>query len=339
MPGSDLVVESKEITPLAIPTDSCPNIVVKIPEIPDDLALPVSPSIKDITTETVDGTGAFDVFMRAGSAQLQEQFDAGRIKGAAFAEAHTAMMQLMMTEANKFVLGKVQSDIAIAMFPMQYMGAVYEAAGKEAAVRKTEHESNLICEQEAQLELDGEVNRRKVEEEIDLLVTQDSELILNGEVNRRKTEEEIDLLETQDSELILTGPIQREKLEEEVDLLQTQDSELLLTGPLQRTKLTAETDLLDTQEDELILNGVSKRALEGSQKLAADEQIELYRAQAIGFEDKNRNDSYKTLLNAWAISAVEVDADPQVPTSLTSTEINGSIQKANEASGLTPAVI
>ncbi len=192
------------------------------------------PTVKDITTEAINGTGVFDIYMRAGLNQLMTQYDAGRIKGADFAAAYVAQVELMMTEANKFVLGLAQTQIAIAMFDQQYLGQAYDALAKESAAKKAKHESDLICQQVAELKA----------------------------------------------------------------------------------------------------NGASKRSLENAQRLAACEQIELYKAQAGGFEDKNRNDTFKTVMNAWAVHAVEVDPNVKVLTQLGNSEMNYAIADAKAKAGL-----
>ena len=213
---------------------NCEEVVITIPTLPDDIAPIDIPTVKNVTTETLDGTGVFDVYMRAGLAQLMSQYEKNRIKGSDFTTAYIAMVELMMTEANKFVLGLVQAEIAVAMFPVQYMGAAYDALAKEATAKKIKHEADLICQQVVELKA----------------------------------------------------------------------------------------------------NGASKRSLEASQKAVACEQITLYSAQAKGFADKNRNDTFKTVMNAWAIDAVEVRASPNPPEYLSGGNVDETIKSAKSQAGL-----
>jgi len=117
------------------------------------------PGPKEVTTETLNGTGAFDIYMRAGKAHLEDQYKKGRIKGADYTAAYIAMTQLMMVEANKFVLGIVQAEISAKMFGIQYMQAGYEAALKEAQAEKMMHDADLVCQQVAELKENGAVER------------------------------------------------------------------------------------------------------------------------------------------------------------------------------------
>ena len=53
-----------------------------------------------------EGTGVFDQLMMAVNGNIQAQFDAGRIKGADYANVYMSSIQAAMNEAMKFVLGK-----------------------------------------------------------------------------------------------------------------------------------------------------------------------------------------------------------------------------------------
>ena len=130
-----------------------------LPELPSSIVPPEAPSLKDVTTELVDGTGAFDVFMRAGSAQLQTQYDAGRIKGKEYAEAFISMTQLMMEQANGFVLKRFESEMAAIMFNSQYIESAYKAITAENQANKTIADAYLTAVQACELPLNGAQDR------------------------------------------------------------------------------------------------------------------------------------------------------------------------------------
>lgn len=144
----------------------CEDYEVEIPELPSDLPELEIPEIGVVTTEAVDGTGVFDIYMRAGMNQLDSQYKAGRIKGADYAAAYIAMTELMMTQSNKFVIDKytaelqsIQAQIAIELYKLQYLSAGYEAALKKSQAEKAKFESDLICQQIAELKLNGQSKR------------------------------------------------------------------------------------------------------------------------------------------------------------------------------------
>ncbi len=138
---------------------SCSSVSTTLPVLPPGVSKPKLPTINDVTTEEIDGTGVFDVYMRAGMNQLNTQYDKGRIKGSDFAQAYIQTIQLMMTEANKFVLGLAQAQVTIAMFEQQYLGAAYDAMVKQHSVSKMKAEGDLLCQQTAELKANGKVER------------------------------------------------------------------------------------------------------------------------------------------------------------------------------------
>ena len=130
-----------------------------IPDLPSGIKAPVAPTVNDVTTEVIAGTGAFDSFMRAGSNQLQSQYDAGRIKGAEYAQAYIAMMQLMMEQANMFVIKKFEAETAGAMFHAQYMTAAFGALTAEHSANKMIADAYLTSIQACELPINGSQDR------------------------------------------------------------------------------------------------------------------------------------------------------------------------------------
>lgn len=151
---------------------SCTSGDVTIPELPTNLPDINIPSAQTVTEELVTGDGVFDIYMRAGMNQLMTQYEDGRIKGPDFAVAYTALIQVMMVEANKFTLGLVQAEIAAAMFPLQYLKAGYEAALIESQANKAAEEVKLLCQQIAELKENGAVERLLKEKQAQVQVKQ-----------------------------------------------------------------------------------------------------------------------------------------------------------------------
>ena len=130
-----------------------------LPDLPTDVTPPDAPTIDDITEVLLTGNGAFDVFMRAGSAQLQSQYDAGRIKGADFANAYIQMMQLMMTNATQFVIKKFEVEMAGEMFKVQYLKGAYDAITAEYTANKMMADAHLTKVQACELPLNSAADR------------------------------------------------------------------------------------------------------------------------------------------------------------------------------------
>ena len=133
--------------------------------------------------------------------------------------------------------------------------------------------------------------------------------------------------------------IRTERLQQQ--LLVTQESELRKTGPVQRANTMAQTKISEnqakltaTQASELIKNGQSKRALENGQNKVTAAQCELYEAQKQGFKDKNKNDTFKTIMNGWAVSVAEQPGQDTIPPGLTFGDIGNTIGSAKTDTGL-----
>lgn len=72
-------------------------------------------TIANLTQATVDGTGVFDVLMRANKAHLEAEFAKGRIKGSEYATVYLGSLQAVLQTAFQYVLqeNKVNQDILV----------------------------------------------------------------------------------------------------------------------------------------------------------------------------------------------------------------------------------
>lgn len=132
-----------------------------------ELVLPVIPEEDNIdgitplnvTEENFDGSGIFDVYMRAGMVHLETQYKASRIKGSDYATAYIATIQLMMTEANKFVIAEFEANMKAKMFGYQLATIKYDALIKESQAKESEAKVDLLCQQVAELKANGAQDR------------------------------------------------------------------------------------------------------------------------------------------------------------------------------------
>jgi DNA polymerase III gamma/tau subunit len=94
-------------------------------------------TLDSLTTATVDGTGAFDVLMRAMTSHLELEFKANRLRGADYANVYLNSLTPVLSNATSFLLQKDE--------------AANRAMLVEAQVRLTEKQIEL-----AQKEIDRE---------------------------------------------------------------------------------------------------------------------------------------------------------------------------------------
>ena len=66
--------------------------------------------ITDVVSDSIDGSGIFDVLMTAVELRLKEQYDSGRIQGSDYASVYLGGMQSVLQQSIAFVLGKQTAD-------------------------------------------------------------------------------------------------------------------------------------------------------------------------------------------------------------------------------------
>lgn len=102
--------------------------------------------IKELTTGTVGGEGAFDKLMASVYAHLRIEFDKGRITGSEYTRAYIELTQGVMANANQFVLNKdqaywaavnaqiaaIQARVALVTAKVQVAGLQLEAMNQKA---------------------------------------------------------------------------------------------------------------------------------------------------------------------------------------------------------------
>lgn len=79
-------------------------------------------TIDELTTEQLDGSGAFDILMRTYALHLQQEYKAGRIVGSEYAKTYIELTANAMSQAMQFVLGKDQSYWQALMVQAQAKG-------------------------------------------------------------------------------------------------------------------------------------------------------------------------------------------------------------------------
>jgi len=72
-----------------------------------------------LTTEVLNGTGTFDILMRAFKNHLQEEFNGGRITGNQYTEAYVALTTAAMSNAVQFIMARDKSYWASALLKTQ----------------------------------------------------------------------------------------------------------------------------------------------------------------------------------------------------------------------------
>ena len=95
---------------------------------PDPIVLPVIDeiTIEDLTLATVEGTGVFDVLMRANKAHLEQEFLKTRIRGPEYATVYLGSLQSVLQTALAFLLERQKSALGLYLIQAQIRQAELE---------------------------------------------------------------------------------------------------------------------------------------------------------------------------------------------------------------------
>ena len=157
-------------------------------------------TVADLTTATVEGTGVFDVLMRAHKAHLEQEFNKNRIKGTEYSTVYLGSLEVVLQQAVAFLLNKDKTALEAILLEKQIELAEVEL--QKAEVELQIAQQNLlkipaeIALLEAQAGLVTQQTANAVTENT-VLVAQECKLraeydaILEGKL---KTAEEAELL-------------------------------------------------------------------------------------------------------------------------------------------------
>lgn len=144
------------------------------------MAVPITPiTLNDLTRATLDGTGVFDVLMRANKAHLESEFLKNRIKGPEYATVYLGSMEAVLNASVQFLLQKDKNALEAELLEQQVLVAKAEVLKANAQVLQIEAQTrNLAAEllvlQAQKCKLDAEFDllkstNLKTAEEIALL--------------------------------------------------------------------------------------------------------------------------------------------------------------------------
>jgi hypothetical protein len=117
-----------------------------------------APTLADLTSATLEGTGVFDTLMKAARAHLDEQFSKNRIKGPEYATVYLGSLEQVLANSVQFLLAKDKIGLDSQLLEKQL-----EIAGVELQIKQVE----LAI---------AEKNSLKVTAEIAVLVAQECKL-------------------------------------------------------------------------------------------------------------------------------------------------------------------
>ena len=97
-------------------------------------AASVSPNLSLLSTQSLDGTGAFDVLMKTTKAHLQEEYNAGRITGEEYATVYLGSLTAVLQQAVQYLLNHQQAEKISAEIGLVRQQTITELAQTDNAI-------------------------------------------------------------------------------------------------------------------------------------------------------------------------------------------------------------
>ena len=247
------------------------------------MAVPITPiTLNDLTLATLDGTGVFDVLMRANKAHLEAEYSKNRIKGAEYATVYLGSLEPVLNTALQFLLQKDKIALEAQLIEQQILLAQVEVIKANAQVLQTQAQTELVKQQTANALAELAIiqaNALKIPAEIAQLEAQ------TRLTDQQKVNLVAESLNIPKQGLVLDG--QKCKLDAEFDLLQTTN-----------LKTVEEKQLLlwktNTEKAQTLNAGVDDNSVIGKQKA-------LYAAQTSGFTRDAEQKAAKVMVDSWNV--------------------------------------
>ena len=116
-------------------------------------------TVNDLTQASLEGTGVFDVLMRANKAHLEAEFNKGRIRGPEYSTVYLGALESVMGAAVQFLLQKDQAALQAQLVAKQ--------------IEKLDKEIDLVAEQTLNVKAERDVliaQKCKLQAEYDLVL-------------------------------------------------------------------------------------------------------------------------------------------------------------------------
>lgn len=295
-------------------------------------------AVSDLTQATLEGTGVFDVLMRANKAHLEAEFNKNRIKGAEYATVYLGSLTQVMQTALQFLLTKEKTDLEAQLLQKQILLAQVEIDKANAQTQLLiQQKANLIAEAlnlpkqglliDAQKEVQTQQKLNLIQENLNISkqgdvleaqkfqIAQQTTNLLAESLNIPKQGLLIDANKAQvvqQTDNLLATKLQ---VEAQTLLVTQQKANAIIEGTVlvaQECKLRAEFDLITSntlksaQETTLLAQKVTTEraqtiALGVDDNSVVGRQKLLYQAQTTGFTRDAEQKAAKLLIDTWNV--------------------------------------
>lgn len=273
-------------------------------------------TISDLTLTTLDGTGVFDVLMRATKAHLESEFTKNRLKGPEYSSVYLGSLQSVMATSLEFLMQRQRIALEAELMTQQVLVAKAEV---EKSLAQVELARQQVLNSKVELEI-MQLNKEKIPAEIAHIQAQTALV----------TQQKVNLITEDAKNKVQTTLIQQQKENAVVEhsvLVATEcklkaEYDLLL---LQKARTTAETTLLtqkvSTEKAQTTSMGVDENSVLGRQK-------GLYLAQTDGIKRDAEQKAAKLMADIWNVQrTTDEGIAPSEAASNTDAHIGRAINK------------
>lgn len=247
-------------------------------------------SISDITTGSINGTGDFDLLMKAAKEHLQLEYSYGRITSDKYAEAYIALMGQVLGASIQFKLQSEQVNKQSELADEQKALIVAQTAQVTAETSNVPKQGILLDKQATKVDADTQLTNAQI-----LNIPKEG-IVLDRQVLSIDKD-----IEVKDKDIAV----------KDIQIRSVQ-SQISLTD--QKT-ITEKAQTVD------IINGAAVQGTVGKQK-------EVYDAQIKGFENDAIQKATKTMTDIWSVQrSTDVGIQPTPETKLYDSNIGSAVSK------------
>lgn len=283
----------------------------------------MSISISDITTGSIQGTGDFDVLVRAAKEHLLLEYTSNRITGDKYAEAYIAIVNQVLAMAIQFRVQSEQINVQ-SLLTDEQKALIKAQTAQVIAETLNVPKQGLVLDKQV-LQIDKQIAQLDAE----LLNIPKQGVILDkqaSQIEKQVTQLDAEILNIPKQGILLDK--QASNLDVDIQVktkdIALRESNIKLTDQKTKTEMAQTLDLID---------GTAVKGTVGKQK-------EVYDAQIKGFKDDALQKATKTMTDIWSVQrSTDTGIQPTTETKLYDSNIGSAVSSLFTSLGISVAPV
>lgn len=260
--------------------------------------------VSDFTTEQIDGTGVFDVFMRATKAHIAQEYNSGRIKGPEYASVYLSALNATADRALEFLMRRDEQWLKNQALLLEIEKVKAEIARINADIILTGAQRDKVLVEIELLEAElarEELNKDLIRAQIDKIRAEI--VLISAQLDQTSSRIALDkantnLITQQIANAKVEADVMRQnicKTQKEIDVMEQQIQKLLVEMALLSARTATENAqaTVPPQEDSVL-----------------HVQNQLVKEQIQGFKDNHAAKLAKIRADMWSVYATNADSPP-----------------------------